>query len=179
MRLEQLCEARSEGARVNCISCRDTTHAGRYFRETTYAHLNPKPDEVDWRCPHGIPWNGGEKPSPPTPEQEAARELARQNADAAMAQQKEKLALAGRAHWLLAHTTPHWTPATFQQWRDGIPSFGCNCKRDADEYIAAHPPPLDDDDAMFAYFVDFHNDVNLKLDRELFGLPAARAKYGR
>lgn len=107
-----------------------------------------------------------------TPEEKAAHEKL-------LEENRAKLAIAGRAHWQLAHERRHWTPASFQEWLDGIPQFGCACRRDADEYIAAHPPPLDDAEGMFVWFWEFHEDKNLKLGKPSFPLPTARARWGR
>jgi hypothetical protein len=173
--LKIYCDIGRGGHPEICVACRDRSPEGSAWRASLHKHLSPDPGGVDWPCPHGAEW--GLTPPPLTIEEMSrldATEIKRKEVSAELA---AKLVIAGRAHWLRAHEKKTWITAEFEGWRVGIPNFGCACKREADEYIVANPPPIGDDEGMFVWFWTFHNKKNHDLGKPLVTLEEARDRW--
>lgn len=166
-------------AKVHCGDCRDNGYAGRVWRESVYLHLSPKPDSSVWECPRGVRWQNDTAPEPTPPtevEANAQREAERIEGERVAA---EKLALAGRAHWLALHAYDHIpTDAELEDWLANVPRFGCQCQAKAREYVKAHPMPRTSLDDVRLWGWEFHESVNAELGHASFPFADARALYG-
>lgn len=107
-------------------------------------------DEVDFPCPHGVPW-GFNEPAPPVRDRAGIfREL-----------------------WDEFHTQPYKaggiTPQWLAAWLGGVPCG--ECRRHGQRIIADNPmPETATPDEQYAWTVDRHNDVNRLLGKPEWSL---------
>lgn len=79
------------------------------------------------------------------------------------------LAEQGRELWSELHTSV--TIETLAAWEEKIPNFACKCKAFYTAWKTDHPPRKDD---FFAWTVELHNAVNIKLEKPTVSLDDAR-----
>lgn len=68
----------------------------------------------------------------------------------------------GREAWAKLHSERRGSIAFVQKWMNLIPG-SCKCRKDAIQLLRDCPPRYDDEEAWFAWTVEFHNLVNAKL----------------
>lgn len=81
---------------------------------------------------------------------------------------------AGRAAWTALHSQQLGTPEWFAEWQQLIPT-GCGCQQGANDLLARCPPRYDSPEDWFAWTVQYHNLVNVKLGKPTLTLDEARA----
>jgi hypothetical protein len=82
---------------------------------------------------------------------------------------------AGRAAWAALHTERNPTRDWFEtEWKPLIPQ-GCGCAGSANELLEQNPPRYDSPEDWFAWTVQYHNLVNVKLGKPTLTLDEARA----
>ena len=82
---------------------------------------------------------------------------------------------AGRAAWTALHSQHFGTPEWFEtKWKPLIPT-GCGCQQGANDLLAQCPPRYDSPEDWFAWTVQYHNLVNVKLGKPTLTLDEARA----
>ena len=93
---------------------------------------------------------------------------------------------AGPKAWLALHSYKQegeWNPAKAQsfylQWLKTIPSYGCSCASEWASITKANPPVFSSDEAFFEWGWARHNDVNIKLGKEIFPLEKSRDSRSR
>lgn len=86
----------------------------------------------------------------------------------------------GRKHWKLLHDYAlsypdeptihdiHAAHAWFVNWTNGIPQYGCPCKRRFNDIVINRPIVLTSRSAFYQWSVDVHNDVNVKLGKPVW-----------
>ncbi len=58
---------------------------------------------------------------------------------------------------------------------ENLPCPGCS--HHCNEYLQTHPPQVGSNESFFAYTVDFHNEVNRRLQKEQWSYSRARETY--
>ena len=87
---------------------------------------------------------------------------------------------AGPKAWLALHAYRQdgpWNPAKahafYLQWLKTIPSYGCSCSSQWTAITKEHPPVFHSEREFIQWGFDRHNDVNKKLNKDLFPLDKA------
>lgn len=109
-------------------------------------------DREDYRAK----WDANLGPSQKNPEVQVKRYQAKQ----------ERLERA-RKHWEELHTKKNADQAWLNGWIKRIPHFGCSCGEGFRSILRGIPPRFDD---WFAWTVEVHNAVNLKLRRKYYSV---------
>jgi hypothetical protein len=83
-----------------------------------------------------------------------------------------KRATEGRNAWSKIHSIEHGTPESFEAWKKYMPA-GCECRKKVDAILQRMPPRYDSPTDWFEWTVDFHNEVNLSLDKPTVSMDRA------
>jgi hypothetical protein len=83
-----------------------------------------------------------------------------------------KKALDGRKAWSKLHRIDHGTPELFEDFKKYMPN-GCECKKKVDAILKKIPPRYGSPEEWFEFTVEFHNEVNLTLDKPTVSLDRA------
>jgi hypothetical protein len=83
-----------------------------------------------------------------------------------------KKAIEGRKAWSKLHRIEHGTPELFEDFKKFMPG-GCECKKKVDAILKKIPPRYGSPEEWFEFTVEFHNEVNLTLDKPTVSLDRA------
>jgi len=92
---------------------------------------------------------------------------------------EERKARQGRFAWEKKHRYKGCDPQWHELWVLLIPGFGCDCKKDFDDYCKSNPPDFSSPEAYFIWGFNLHNWVNAKLAKPLMDLAKAMELWNR
>lgn len=90
-----------------------------------------------------------------------------------------------REYWRSLHRFPYseaWDDPTvrfewWRRWNELIPNVNCQCRKHWKEMVEKYPPDFSSRAGFFAWTVDRHNDVNIRLGKPTVTLNEAVGLY--
>jgi len=78
----------------------------------------------------------------------------------------------GRKAWSKLHSEELGTPEFLKEWKTFMPS-GCDCRKKTEAILKRLPPRYDSPQSWFEWSIEFHNEVNLSLEKPTITLDRA------